>query len=316
MKRREFVIAGGALAASMALPARAAYPEKPVRYFIAFAPGGESDIAARFQQEVWRKKHGQELVVESRPGAGGALAWSQLNSFPGDGYTIMGTNLPHIVLQPLEGNVQYQTDDIANVHFFNYTPDGIVVRNESPFKTYQEFIAGAKAKPGALNLAGSGTNSANHVAHERLNQAAGIKTTYVAFKGTGDLLGSLFGGHVDGAMSYSSLALLQKGKTRLLAVATPERLSYFPDTPTFRELGIDWVDGTFRGVAVPKSTPEDLRKRVSDFFAEINRDPEFRRKMTEQGIEIVDITYDKMPAFLEERKKAYLASAKLLGLAK
>jgi tripartite-type tricarboxylate transporter receptor subunit TctC len=316
MKRREFVIAGGALAASMALPARAAYPDKPVRYYIAFAPGGESDIAARFQQEVWRKKHGQELVVESKPGAGGALAWSQLNSFPGDGYTIMGTNLPHIVLQPLEGNVQYQTDDIANVHFFNYTPDGIVVRNESPFKTYQEFIAGAKAKPGALNLAGSGTNSANHVAHERLNQAAGIKTTYVAFKGTGDLLGSLFGGHVDGAMSYSSLALLQKAKTRLLAVATPERLSYFPDTPTFRELGIDWVDGTFRGVAVPKSTPEDLRKRVSDFFAEINRDPEFRRKMAEQGIEIVDITYDKMPAFLEERKKAYMASAKLLGLAK
>jgi tripartite-type tricarboxylate transporter receptor subunit TctC len=316
MKRREFLIAGSALAASVSMPARAAYPDKPVRYIVAFAPGGESDIAARFQQDVWRKKHGQELVVESKPGAGGALAWSQLNGFPGDGYTIMGTNLPHIVLQPLEGNVQYQTDDIANVMFFNYTPDGIVVRNESPYKTYQEFIAGAKAKPGALNLAGSGTNSANHVAHERLNQEAGIKTTYVAFKGTGDLLGSLFGGHVDGAMSYSSLALLQKGKVRLLSVATPQRLSYFPDTPTFRELGMDWVDGTYRGVAVPKSTPEDIRKRVSDAFAQINRDPEFRRKMTEQGIEIVDVTYDKMPAFLEERKKAYLSSAKLLGLPK
>ena len=316
MKRREFLIAGGAMAATISLPARAAYPEKPVRYYIAFAPGGESDIAARFQQEVWRKKHGQELVVESKPGAGGALAWSQLNGFPGDGYTIMGTNLPHIVLQPLEGNVQYQTDDITNVHFFNYTPDGIVVRNESPFKTYQEFIAGAKAKPGSLNLAGSGTNSANHVAHERLNQAAGIKTTYVPFKGTGDLLSSLLGGHVDGAMSYSSLALLQKGKTRLLAVATPERLSYFPDTPTFRELGIDWVDGGYRGAGVPKSTPEDLRKRISDMFAEINRDADFRRAMTEQGLEILDITYEKMPAFIEERKHAYIASAKLLGLIK
>ena len=316
MKRREFLIAGGALAVSMSMPARAAYPEKPVRYIIAFAPGGESDIAARLQQEVWRRKFASELVVESKPGAGGALAWSQLNGFPGDGYVIMGTNLPHIVLQPLEGNVQYQTDDITNVHFFNYTPDGIVVRNESPFKTYQDFIAAAKAKPGGLNLAGSGTNSANHAAHERLNQAGGIKTTYVAFKGTGDLLSSLLGGHVDGAMSYSSLALAQKGKTRLLAVATPERLSYFPDTPTFRELGIDWVDGAYRGVGVPKSTPEDIRKRVSDCFAEINRDADFRRKMTEQGLEIVDITYEKMPAFLEERKKAYLSSAKLLGLAK
>ena len=316
MKRREFLIAGGTLAASMALPAHAAYPEKPVRYILAFAPGGESDIAARFQQGVWRKKFAQELVIESKPGAGGALAWSQLNGFPGDGYVIMGTNLPHIVLQPLEGNVQYKTDDITNVNFFNYTPDGLVVRNESPFKTYQDFIAAAKADSGKLNLAGSGTNSANHAAHERLNQAAGIKTTYVAFKGTGDLLSSLLGGHVDGAMSYSSLALAQKGKTRLLAVATPQRLSYFPETPTFRELGIDWVDGAYRGVGMPKSTPEEIRRQVSDIFSEIGRDPDFRRQMTEQGLEIVDIGYDKMGAFMEERKKAYLSSARLLGLAK
>ena len=316
MKRRDFLVAGGAFAASMSLPARAAYPEKIVRYIIAFAPGGESDIAARLQQEVWRKKHAHELVIESKPGAGGALAWSQLNGFPGDGYTIMGTNLPHIVLQPLEGNVQYKTEDITNVHFFNYTPDGIVVRNESPFKTYQDLIAAAKAKPGALNFAGSGSNSANHAAHARLNAATGIKTTYVAFKGTGDLLASLLGGHVDGAMSYSSLALAQKGKTRLLAVATPQRLSYFPDVPTFRELGLDWVDGAYRGVGVPKSTPEDIRKLVSDRFSEMNRDAEFRAKMTEQGLELVDVTYDKMAPFLEERKKAYLEAAKLLGLAK
>ena len=316
MKRREFLVAGGAAAAAFALPARAAYPEKPVHYIIAFAPGGESDIAARLQQEVWRKKWSSELVVESKAGAGGALAWSQLNGFPGDGYTLVGTNLPHIVLQPLEGNVQYKTDDITNVMFFNYTPDALIVRNESPYRTYQEFVAAAKAKPGTLNLAGSGTNSANHAAHERLNSAAGIKTTYVAFKGTGDLVSSLLGGHVDGAMSYSSLGLAQKSKARLLAVATPQRLSYFPDVPTFRELGIDWVDGGYRGVGVPKSTPEDIRRRVSDCFAEINRDAEFRRKMTEQGLEIADVTYDKMPAFLEERKKAYLESARLLGLTK
>jgi tripartite-type tricarboxylate transporter receptor subunit TctC len=316
MKRRDFIIAGGAAAASFALPARAAYPEKPVRYIIAFAPGGESDIAARFQQGIWRKMFSQELVIESKPGAGGALAWSQLNTMPGDGYTIMGTNLPHIVLQPLEGNVQYKTDDITNVNFFNYTPDGIVVRNESPFKTYQDLVAAAKASPGKLNFAGSGSNSANHAAHARLNEAAGVKTTYVAYKGTGDLISSLLGGHVDGAMSYSSLALAQKGKTRLLAVATPQRLSYFPDTPTFRELGIDWVDGAYRGVGMPKSTPEDVRKRVSDIFSTIGRDPEFRTQMTGQGLEIVDIPYEKMAAFMEERKRAYVASAKLLGLAK
>ena len=316
MKRRDFLIAGSAAAASLALPARAAYPERLVHYYIAFAPGGESDIAARLQQQVYRRKFGQEVVVETKPGAGGGLAWSQLNQMPGDGYSIMGTNLPHIVLQPLEGNVQYKTEDITNVIFFNYTPDAIVVRNESPFKTYQDFIAAAKAKPGTLNLAGSGTNSANHAAHERLNNAAGIKTTYVAFKGTGDLIASLLGGHVDGAMSYSSLALAQKGKTRLLAVATPQRLAYFPDVPTFRELGIDWVDGAYRGIGVPKSTPEDMRKRISDAFSDINKDADFRRQMTEQGLELVDVTYDKMGAFLEERKRAYLDIAKLMGLLK
>jgi tripartite-type tricarboxylate transporter receptor subunit TctC len=316
MKRRDFLLAGGTVAATLALPARAAYPEKPVRYYIAFAPGGESDIAARLQQQVYRRKFGQEVVVESKPGAGGGLAWSQLNQYPGDGYTLMGTNLPHIVLQPLEGNVQYQTDDITNVIFFNYTPDAIVVRTESPFTTYQDFIKAAKANPGKLNLAGSGTNSANHAAHARLNAAAGIDTTYVSFKGTGDLIASLLGGHVDGAMSYSSLAIAQKGKTRVLANATPERLPYMPDVPTFRELGIDWVDGAYRGIGVPKSTPEDLRRRISDMFAEINRDAEFRKAMTDQGLELVDFTYDKMPSFIAERKKAYLAAAKLLGLAK
>src|SRR3954452_23918401 len=200
MKRRDFLVAGGALTMAAALPARAAHSEKPVRYIIAFAPGGESDIAARLQQQVYRKKWNQELIIESKPGAGGALAWTLLNQLPGDGYVIMGTNLPHIVLQPFEGNVDYKTDDIVNVNFFNYTPDAIVVRNESPFKTYQEFVAAAKSKPGALNLAGSGTNSANHAAHALLNAAAKIETTYVAFKGTGDLVSSLLGGHVDGAI--------------------------------------------------------------------------------------------------------------------
>ncbi len=316
MKRREFIAIGGALAASAALPARAAFPEKPVRYIIPFAPGGESDIAARMQQGYFREKFGQELIVESKPGAGGALAWSQLNSMAGDGYTVMGTNLPHIVLQPLEGNVQFKTDDITNIHFFQYTPDAIIVRNESPYKTFADLVAAAKANPGKLNFAGSGTNSANHAAHERLNQAAGIKTQYVAFKGTGDLVASLLGGHVDGAMSYSVLALSQKGKCRMLAIASEKRADLFPDTPTFKELGFNWVDGAIRGIGVPKSTPEEIRKRLSDMFAEINRDPKFRKQMQDGGFELMDITYDKMGPFLEERKRAYIASARLLGLVK
>ena len=301
---------------SIGAPAFAVYPEKPVKYIVPFAPGGESDIGARFQQQVFRKKFNQEMIIESKPGAGGALAWAQTNSFAGDGYTLMSTNLPHIVLQPLEGQVQYKTDDIVNVHFYHYTPDAIVVRSESPFKTYQDLIKAAKAAPGEVTFAGSGINTANHMASERLDGAANVKTTYVPFKGTGDLVASLLGGHVAAAMSYVTLAIAQKGKTRMLAVATEKRHPQFPDVPTFRELGIDWVDGAFRGVAVPKSTPADLRQRVSDIFSEINKDPEFQKRMADGGFELVDIGYDKMPSFMAERTRVYTDAAKRMGLVK
>jgi tripartite-type tricarboxylate transporter receptor subunit TctC len=316
LKRREFLAAGSAATAALALSlsARAAYPDRAVRYYIAFPPGGESDIGARLQQLVFRKKFGQELVIESKPGAGGALAWAQLNTYPGDGSVIMGSNLPHLILQPLEGNVQYKTEDITNVFFYHYTPDAVIVRNESPYKTIQDLIKAMKEQGDAITFAGSGTNSANHVAHTRFNAATGAKSLYVPFKGTGDLVASLLGGHVTAAMSYNTLALLQKGKTRMLGIATEARSPQFPDVPTFREIGIDWVDGAYRGIAVPKSTPEDLRKRISAMFSEINRDPDFARQMTEGGFELIDITYDKMPAFIQARRKAYSEIAKLMGL--
>jgi tripartite-type tricarboxylate transporter receptor subunit TctC len=228
----------------------------------------------------------------------------------------MGSNLPHIVLQPLEGNVQYKTEDITNIHFFQYTPDAIVVRNESPFKTLAEFIEAAKAKPASLTVAGSGTNSANHVAHERLNNLAGIKTTYVPFKGTGDLISSVLGGHVSATMSYVTFAQTQKGKVRVLAVATEKRHPLYPDVPTFRELGLDWVDGASRGVAGPKSKPPEIQKQVSDAFDAINKDPEFRRQMIDGGFEPIDITLDKVPAFLAQRRKDYEEIARKMGLLK
>ena len=296
--------------------AHAAYPDKAVKYIIPFAPGGESDIAGRFQQLVFRKKFNQELIVESKPGAGGALAWSQTNTFPGDGYTWMSTNLPHLVLQPLEGQVQYKTEDINNVCFYHYTPDAIVVRSESPYKSYQDLVKAAKDAPGAVTIAGSGTNSANHLATERFNGVAGVKTTYVPFKGTGDLVASLLGGHVSMAMSYVTLAIAQKSKTRMLAVATEKRHPQFPDVPTFKELGIDWVDGAYRGIALPKSASAEMRKQVSDICLDINKDADFQKRMADGGFELVDIGVDKMPAFMAERAKVYTEAAKRMGLLK
>ena len=308
------IIALFALAA--ATLAWAAYPEKAVQYIIPFAPAGESDVAARLQAQVFSAKYKQEMVVVNKAGAGGALAWSQLNNMPGDGHTIMGVNLPHIVLQPLEPETQYKTEDITPVYFFHYTPDAVIVAADSPFKTFADLVRAAKEKPTAVTLAGSGTNSANHVAAVRLDRELGIKTTYVPFKGTGDMIASILGGHVSAAMSYSTLAIQQKDKMRMLAVATEKRLPQFPDVPTFRELGYNWVDGAYRGIGVPKSTTPAVRKQVSDMMDAINKDPEMRKKMTEQGFEVTDITVEMMPAFMKERTPEYMKSAKMLGLAK
>ncbi len=292
-------------------------PEKNLLYWQAFPTGGESDISARHQQVVLKKKCPKiETVIQYKPGAGGGLMGAQMNGLPGDGYNVVGINLPHIVLQPLEGQVQYKTEDITPTYWYHYTPDAIVVANDSPIKTFQDLVKMAKAQPGKLTLAGSGTNSANHAAHEKLNIVSGIKTTYVPFKGTGDLTTAVIGQHVTGAMSYSAFAINTKTKVRALAIALDKRHPLLPDVPTFKELGISWIDGAYRGIGMPKSTSPEARKRMSDLWAFLNDQPEMKALAFNSGFELINIGVDKMDAFMKERTKAYNEVAKRLGLIK
>ncbi|MDB5923818.1 MAG: Twin-arginine translocation pathway signal [Betaproteobacteria bacterium] len=319
MKIRSLAAAALALSAAIFAPQVSAQvcPEKNVMYWQAFPAGGESDISARHQQAVLKKKCPSiETIVQYKPGAGGGLMWAQMNNLPADGYNIVGINLPHIVLQPLEGQVQYKTDDITPVYWFHYTPDAIVVAEQSPIKTFADLVKMAKAKAGDVTLAGSGTNSANHAAHEKLDIVANIKTTYVPFKGTGDLTTAVLGQHVTGAMSYSAFAINSKGKVRAIAVALDKRHPLLPDVPTFKELGFDWIDGAYRGIGMPKSTPPEARKRMSDLWATLNNDPEMKDLAFKSGFELVNVGVDKMEPFMRERTKAYSEVAKRLGLGK
>ena len=294
-----------------------ACPERNINYWQAFPAGGESDISARHQQAVLKKRcPNVDLIVQYKPGAGGGLMWAQMNALPGDGYHVVGINLPHIVLQPLEGLVQYKTDDITPVYWFHYTPDAIIVPEASPIKTFADLLKMAKAQPGKLTFAGSGTNSANHAAHERLNIAAGINTTYIPFKGTGDLTTAVLGQHVTGAMSYSAFAINNKGKLRAIAVALDKRHPLLPDTPTFRELGINWVDGAYRGIGMPRSTPPEVRKRMSDLWASLNNEQEMKDLAFKSGFELINVGVERMEPFMRERTKAYTEVAKRLGLGK
>ena len=317
MKPVARTIAGiAAAAAAVAGIAVAAYPDKPIHYIIAFGPGGESDVSARLQEPFFKSIAGQSVAIQYKAGAGGAAAWSQINSAPGDGYTIIGTNLPHIILQPLQKDVGYKTKELANVYWFHYTPDAIMVTADSPHKTLKDLIAAAKKAPGTITFTGSGTNSANHLAQRRFDKLAGITTTYIPSKGTGESNTALLGKHVAGAWSYTTVGTQLGNKVRCLGVAMEKRHPALPDCPTFKESGFDLVSGAYRGLAVPNTTPKARQKEVSDLIGKINKDPAFRKKMEDQGFAMVDIALDKMDAFMAEQQKVYEAIAKEMGITK
>jgi tripartite-type tricarboxylate transporter receptor subunit TctC len=310
------LITAFALCASMLAQAQPC-PDKSLNYWQAFPPGGESDISARHQQIVLKKKcPAIDVVVQYKAGGGGAVLWASANLLPADGFNIYGINLPHVVLQPLEGQVQYRTDDLTPVFWYHYTPDALVVPDASPFKTFADFLKAARAAPDKFNLGGSALHSANHAAHERLDSAFRIKTTYVPYKGTGDLANAVLGAQVDGALTYTVFAINNKSRVRALAVAMDKRHPLLPDVPTFRELGVDWVDGAYRGIAVPKATPPEAKRRLSDLFAALNADAEMKELAARSGFELISVGLDGMDAFMKDRAKVYGEVARQMGLGK
>ena len=290
-------------------------PDKNLMYWQAFPPGGESDLSARHQQIVLKKKcPAIDTVIQYKAGGGGAILWSSANTLPADGVNVYGINLPHVVLQPLEGQVQYKTADLAPVFWYHFTPDALVVPESSPFKTFADFIKAAQAAPEKYNIGGSALNSANHVAHERLNAEFKIKTTYVPYKGTADVANAVLGAQIDGAMTYTVFAIANKARVRPLAVAMEKRHPLLPDVPTFKELGVDWVDGALRGIGVPKATPPEARKKLSDLFAALNADPEMKELAAKAGFELINVGVDQMDGFMKERARVYGETAKRMGL--
>ncbi|PIE55799.1 MAG: C4-dicarboxylate ABC transporter substrate-binding protein [Desulfobulbus propionicus] len=290
------------------------YPAKPVNYIIPFGPGGESDITARHQQPFFKELFGQDLIISYKPGGGGAVGWSQLNKMKGDGYNIMGINLPHIILKPRQKAVGFKTDELVGIYMFHYTPDAIVVTNDSPFKTLQDFIDFAKANPKKITMSGSGKGTANHLAQLRFDKMAGIKTTYVPFKGTGKAVTALLGNQVKAEWGYTTVAANHPEKVRMLAVALDERHPRFPDVPTFKELGFDLVSGAYRGIAVPKSTPEEIRVQLSKMIGEINANDEFRKRMERDGLSLLNIDYKGYQPFMDKMTDIYVKTATEAGI--
>lgn len=304
-----------AVAAGGAAPALA-WPEGDVTYVIPFNAGGESDVTARLQEPPFREITGEGFVIQYLVGAGGATAWTQLNSMQADGSTIMGVNLPHLWLQPMQGKVGYETGDIGIVRLFQLTPFALVVPGDSPIQSLEQFIEEARKAPGAITVAGTGTHSATHVAHAFFDQAADIKTTYIPFTGTAATTAALLGNQVRAQWAYPTVAVEQQDAVRMLAVAMEERHPLFPDVPTFKEKGFDFVDGAYRGIAMPEGTPEEIRREASEIFGRINQQEEFARQMREGGYVLIDVGIDDVDAFMAEGGEKYREIGRLLGLVK
>ncbi len=260
-----------------------AYPSKSITYLVTFNPGGQSDREARRQQPMLENILGQKVIVDYKVGGGGALGWSELVRSKPDGYLICGINIPHIILQPLQQETGYKTEDIVPVSIFQRTPLALAVLKDSPYKDLKELLAAAKAKPGEISIGGSGTFSGHHIATLRLQKLSGTKFNYVPFTGAAPQITAFLGGHVMAIFGNSDDLVKHADSIRVLAMADDSRFPDFPDTPTFQEAGIDLEEAIDRGVGVPPNTPEPVLKKLEEAFLKIAKDPAIQSQMKKEG---------------------------------
>ena len=272
------VLAAASLAA---LPAAAEYPERPVSLMVSYEAGGATDFQARIVTMLAGDEDhlGQPMVILNKPGAGGRVGW---NWFVGeaepDGYTLAAYNIPHFIAQSIEGGVRYDADSFEPIANWGADPAVVVVGADSEFDTIEALVEYAKENPGRVTLSGAGLYVGHHIAALQLEKATGAKMAYIPTAGGGAAaMKAVVAGDVVAGVNNLSDAYRarESGSVKILAVADLERdEAFLPDVPTLMESGID-VDNAsvnFRGVMVPKGTPEDivatLAEKVPAMFAE------------------------------------------------
>ncbi len=260
------------------------FPKGPITYVIPFNPGGQSDVEARLQQPYLEKILGVKIVVEYKPGAGGALAWTQFAKAKPDGYTVCGINIPHIILQPLsQKDAAFKTEDLKPLAIFESTPIGLAVKKGSKINSLKEFIDYAKANPGKITIGISGKLTGHHMASLQFEKRTGIKLTLVTFTGAAPQTTALLGGHVEAMWGNSSDLVSYQNDIKILAIGTEKRMETLQDVPTFQELGMKFTPRIDRGVAVPKDTPAGITATLEKAFLDTVQKKEYNEKITKAG---------------------------------
>jgi len=286
------------------------YPSRQLTYLICFDPGGQSDREARRQQTHLTRIMGQKVLIDYKVGGGGAMGWKELVRGKPDGYLFAGFNIPHVILQPLQQEVGYKTDQIVPVVLFQRTPLALAVLKDSPYQTLEDFIKDAKANPGKLTVGGSAVFSGPHFGTMQFEKAAGVKLTYVPFTGSAPQMTAFLGGHTVACMGNSDDLVRFKDKLRVLAFATEKRFSHFPDSPTFKERGLEVFEATDRGVAVPPGTPQAIIDKLEAVFLEVAKTPEIVKEMDAQGFVPLAMGAKETKAHMDRLVGHYTALAK------
>jgi tripartite-type tricarboxylate transporter receptor subunit TctC len=299
MNRRHLLALASAAIAAIPTPdaiAQSTYPDKPITMIVPFPPGGVADTVARPVAEALGRELKQPVVVENRAGAGGALGIGVASRAPADGYTVL-LSLSSISILPeadriLDRKPAYQLSQFKPIARFTADPTVLVVRADSPWKSFADFVADAKRNPGKYNYGSSGNYGTMHVPMEMLKAQAGFRMTHIPYTGAGPAVVALLAGQVDALASGPSTVVqqIQAGKLRALAHWGDHPLSALPEVPSLKQLGHPVRFAQWSALFVPAGTPDDVIRKLRAASARAAADPTVRQVIAKAGspIEYLD----------------------------
>jgi tripartite-type tricarboxylate transporter receptor subunit TctC len=319
--RRLFLclVAASATLTSSTVSWAQSFPSRPITLVVPFPPGGGNDIMARLVGERMSKTLGQQVVVENRPGAGGNIGSRQAARSAPDGYTILLTFTGTLAINPsLHANPGYDSNkELTPIGSISTASAVMVVNPSLPVQNLKEFIAYAKANPGALNYAHSGVGTVVHVATEMMANAAGIDIKSIPYKGTGPAISDLIGGHVKIMIPPipAVISQVKAGTLRAIGVTSQQRSPLLPDVPTLSEAGLPGFFSEQRyGLMAPAGTPRPIIERLNKELRAALADPTLRQRILDDGAVVRSDSPEDYGAAIVEDQKTWGGIVKKLGL--
>ena len=309
MKRRSLIrsalaSAAATAAGALALPAWAQdkWPSKPVSYIVPFPAGGTTDILGRLIGQKLGPVLGTTIVVDNRGGAGGSVGSEIASRAPADGYTLLGGTISsHAINVSLYPKLGYDpVKSFSPVVLIGSNPVVLVVGQNSPYKTLQDVLAAARAKPKTLSSASAGSGTSQHLALELLGFKSGTQFIHVPYKGSGPAIQDVIGGQVDMMFDTTVVAgpHIQSGKVRALAVTSAKRLESLPNVPTVAESGVPGFEVvSWQGIFVPAGTPKPIIEQLHGEILKILAQPEMQERLKALGMQPSTMTTDQVAAF-------------------